>query len=236
MYICNKCHFEFDKPSFLIETHGLSSPPYEKVATCPLCESTSFSKRPVYYCKYCGARLTKSKTDYCDEICKEKNRKLLIKEQNRQKLIYESPVYQLTRETEAYNTTHNTNLSYGQYVTLVKCNLQKEKEKLKNQRLKQKKEYLSSFLLQQTKINRLQTMLDDGTISQEEFDERISACKQKRLEIEEKIEKIENETLREVLTQKYLCGKTLEQIALILNFSKRHTERLHITALGKFEL
>lgn len=73
MYICNKCHFEFVEPVFLSETHNLDSPPYEKVAACPLCESTSFTKQSVYYCKYCGARLSKSKTDYCNDICKEKS-------------------------------------------------------------------------------------------------------------------------------------------------------------------
>lgn len=163
-----------------------------------------------------------------------KKRKLLIKEQNRKKLIYESPLYQLSREADDYNKTHNTKLSYGQYVTLVKYNL--EKESRKNQRIKDKKEFLSSFLLQQAKINRLQSMLEDGTISNSEFEERVLKCEKKRLQIEEKIEKVDNEVLREVLTQKYLCGKTLEQIALILNFSKRHIERLHIAALEKLEL
>lgn len=234
MYICNKCHFEFVEPVFLSERHNLDSPPYEKVAACPLCESTSFIKQQIYYCKYCGARLSKSKTDYCNEICKEKKRKILIKEQNRKKLIYESPLYQLSRETEAYNKAHNTNLSYGQYVTLVKYN--SEKENRKAGQLKEKKEYFSSFLLQQAKITRLQTMLENGTISDKEFKERVLNCQKKRLEIEEKIEKVDNEILREVLTQKYLCGKTLEEIALILNFSKRHTERLHVAALGKLEL
>lgn len=36
-YICFDCGEEFDTPKLYIETHGLDSPPYEKVRGCPVC-------------------------------------------------------------------------------------------------------------------------------------------------------------------------------------------------------
>ena len=55
-------------------------------------------------------------------------------------------------------------------------------------------------------------------------------------EIEQKISNVDDELLCEILYQKYILGKTLEDIAVILNYSKRHIERLHIKALEKFKI
>ncbi len=43
MYKCEDCGREFDEPDIITETHGLSSPPFEKVAVCPYCNSTDYS-------------------------------------------------------------------------------------------------------------------------------------------------------------------------------------------------
>ena len=57
-----------------------------------------------------------------------------------------------------------------------------------------------------------------------------------RNEIEDKINDMDDGLLAEILFQKYILGTTLEGIALILNYSKRHIERLHIKALEKFKI
>lgn len=101
---------------------------------------------------------------------------------------------------------------------------------------KEKKEYLSLYLLQNEKIRRLsETALKnpdrrDGYISQ------IKAAQALRLEIEEKIEAVDGGVLSELLYLKYVCGKTLLQISYELNYSVRQIERLHIKALQKFKM
>ena len=57
-----------------------------------------------------------------------------------------------------------------------------------------------------------------------------------RNEIENKIESVDNGILSEVLFQKYILGRTLEEVSLAINYSKRQTERFHIAALEKFKM
>ncbi len=100
----------------------------------------------------------------------------------------------------------------------------------------EKKKFLSSYLLQQAKINRLYEMLEQVKFCDEFIFKEIENCKRRRSEIEKSIDDVEDERLGEILSQKYLCGKTLEEIALSLNYSKRHVERLHIAALKCLKL
>lgn len=100
----------------------------------------------------------------------------------------------------------------------------------------QKKKYLSQYLLQEAKINRLYEMIRINPAKAEEYEIKISNCKNLREDIEQKISTVDDELLCELLWQKYILGKTLEDIAVILNYSKRHIERLHIKALEKFNL
>ena len=44
MYICNSCKGEFEVAKTVIETHGLDTPPYEKIAVCPYCGTTDFEE------------------------------------------------------------------------------------------------------------------------------------------------------------------------------------------------
>jgi len=101
---------------------------------------------------------------------------------------------------------------------------------------KNKKKYLNSYLLQQAKISRLKEMISINPKMKQEYKRQIATAECLREDIENKISKVEDEILSEILFQKYICGKTLEEISIIINYSKRHTERLHITALEKFEL
>ena len=43
-FFCKGCGRLFDTPIIYEEEHGLDSPPYERVAVCPLCRSDNFLK------------------------------------------------------------------------------------------------------------------------------------------------------------------------------------------------
>lgn len=99
-----------------------------------------------------------------------------------------------------------------------------------------KKQYLSLYLLQESKINRLKQMSLINPEEKQKYQLEITKSLSLRNEIEFKIRSVDNNILSELLFQKYILGKTLEEISYILNYSKRHIERLHIEALKKFEL
>jgi DNA-directed RNA polymerase specialized sigma subunit len=99
-----------------------------------------------------------------------------------------------------------------------------------------KKEYLSSYLLQETKINRLRKMADINPEMQLEYANSLNEALLLRMKIEKQISQVDGNVLSEVLFQKYIFGKTLEDIAAVLNYSTRHIERLHIKALDKFKM
>ncbi len=101
---------------------------------------------------------------------------------------------------------------------------------------KDKKKFLKLYLLQQSKINRLHEMIAHNPSKKDTYLRQIAECEQLRSQIEETIAQIDDDTLKEVLLQKYICGKTLEEISLVLNYSKRHTERLHISALKQLKI
>lgn len=46
MYRCESCGCEFaeDEFDFVIETHGLDTPPYERIAVCPSCGSDNYEE------------------------------------------------------------------------------------------------------------------------------------------------------------------------------------------------
>lgn len=99
----------------------------------------------------------------------------------------------------------------------------------------EKKKVLSRYLLQEAKINRLREMCRINPQSKDIYEKRIKEAQKLRIDIEEKINAVDDPLLCEVLHLKYICGKTLEEIGLILNYSKRHIERLHIKALDRFK-
>lgn len=99
-----------------------------------------------------------------------------------------------------------------------------------------KKKYLNSYLLQQAKIIRLREMISINPDLKEVYNHQILSAQALRDEIEAKINLVDNGVLSELLFQKYICGRTLEEISVIINYSKRHTERLHIIALEKFKM
>lgn len=98
-----------------------------------------------------------------------------------------------------------------------------------------KKQYLQQYLLQQKKINRLYAMLNETTEERPQILLEIKRCEQIRAEIERNINRVSEPLLKEVLFLKYACGKNLLEISYIINYSLRHTERLHKIALSKFK-
>ena len=101
---------------------------------------------------------------------------------------------------------------------------------------KEKKEYLSLYLLQNEKIRRLRETALQNPEGKEKYISQIKAAQTLRREIEDKIEAVDGGVLSELLYLKYVCGKTLMQISYELNYSVRHIERLHIKALQKFKM
>ena len=101
---------------------------------------------------------------------------------------------------------------------------------------KEKKEYLSLYLLQNEKIRRLRETALQNPEEKEKYISQIKAAQTLRRETEDKIEAGDGGVLSELLYLKYVCGKTLMQISYELNYSVRHIERLHIKALQKFKM
>lgn len=96
------------------------------------------------------------------------------------------------------------------------------------------KKYLSLYLLQHTKIKRLEGQIALSPERREEYAALIAKSEGLRAEIEKKIEKTDGGLLSEILYLKYVLGKTLPEISYVINYSQRQTERLHRLALEKF--
>lgn len=102
--------------------------------------------------------------------------------------------------------------------------------------MQKKKQYLKKYIIQEKRIKRLEEMIILNPKKQAVYTDEIAACEALKREIEEKISKVDNDLLREVLFLKYTCGKSLTQVAEMISYSRRHTERLHVSALKSFEL
>jgi hypothetical protein len=56
MFICNECGFVFEEPKEYFETHGLSTPPYERWLVCPNCEDNDIVE--AIECFRCGSLIS----------------------------------------------------------------------------------------------------------------------------------------------------------------------------------
>jgi len=117
MYCCTDCKAAFEYVEIVFETHGLSTPPYERIKRCPFCHGTDLTETDNRHCRFCGSRLTKA-GEYCSEKCKSAGERYFALDARRKKLFQNSPVAQAVREIAAYNKTHGTKYSYGQYFSL----------------------------------------------------------------------------------------------------------------------
>ncbi|MBR0467187.1 MAG: hypothetical protein IJJ40_06860 [Clostridia bacterium] len=98
----------------------------------------------------------------------------------------------------------------------------------------EKKDYLRGYKALVLRIKRLMNMKEINPEKKEKYEEEIKRCKINRDKIENEIEKTDGGILTEILAQKYIVGRSLEEIALIIGYCKRQTERLHLKALDKF--
>lgn len=114
MYCCTDCKKEFEYVEIVFETHGLDTPPYERLRRCPFCHSVNIEECESRHCKFCGSRL-KDNTDYCSARCKKAGEIYYAAQQKRKREFLNSPVADAVREVEEYNKTHGTKYSYGQY-------------------------------------------------------------------------------------------------------------------------
>ncbi len=107
---------------------------------------------------------------------------------------------------------------------------------MKADKNKDKKAYLSQYLAVNTPIKRLCRLAELYPERKAEYENKISELNSLREEIEKKIEEIQKPVLRELLYQKYICGRSLLEASYEINYSKRQTERFHIEALEEFKL
>lgn len=119
MYICHDCQYEFNRPAKTKEKHALSTPPFEVVCVCPRCLSTNYRLAKSDFCRCCGAKLKNGQSDYCSEACKKRGEKLWESELKRKKLLADNPIFEIVRQKDAYNKAHHTNLSYGQFSSML---------------------------------------------------------------------------------------------------------------------
>ena len=97
------------------------------------------------------------------------------------------------------------------------------------------REYLKNYRLLQAKITRLEQLMSECPEKREKYKKELETTILLRDKIEDSIDALDGGILSEILSQKYICGRSLEQIGYLINYSKRQTERLHIKALLQFK-
>ena len=87
------------------------------------------------------------------------------------------------------------------------------------------------------KLNSIASKVENKVIELLALENNIKECKIKKEvaidEISKVIDKVDDETLKKLLKLRYLELKKWEDIAYILNYTKRHTHRKHNEALRK---
>ncbi len=102
--------------------------------------------------------------------------------------------------------------------------------------IEHKKEILELYLIQQIKIHRLREQMKVNPRAVFRYRKKIRQAEQLRRKIEARIDAVDGGVLSEILSQIFLCGRSIEETAIILNYSKRHTERLYVRALEKINI
>ncbi len=98
------------------------------------------------------------------------------------------------------------------------------------------RDYLKNYRLLQAKITRLEQLLCECPEKREKYKKELDSTVLLRDKIEDSIDAVDGGILSEILSQKYICGRSLEQIGYLINYSKRQTERLHIKALLELKI
>ncbi|MBO4693010.1 MAG: hypothetical protein J5659_01260 [Clostridia bacterium] len=98
------------------------------------------------------------------------------------------------------------------------------------------RERLKKYRILISKIARLKNMLKLCPENERRYKCEIKNCIVERDNIENAISRVDGDVMTEILSLKYMCGKTLEEIALDICYSKRQTERLHLKALAAIKI
>ncbi len=117
MYRCTDCGSEFEYVEVVFETHGLSTPPYERIKRCPNCHSRNYEEKRNTHCRFCGSKL-RGEGDYCSVRCEKAGKAYFALQRENRKKFSSSPIAVAVREVTEYNRVHSTKYSYGQYFAL----------------------------------------------------------------------------------------------------------------------
>lgn len=97
--------------------------------------------------------------------------------------------------------------------------------------IERKREHLEMYMVFTIRLHRLYSQRDAHPESEGKYSDMIYDTLLKMGTIEDAVEKIPNLKEREVLANKYLCGKTVNEISTFMNYSRRQTERYLKSAL-----
>ena len=102
--------------------------------------------------------------------------------------------------------------------------------------LNEKIEYLKTYRTSTAKIKRVRQMMEDCPEYRDRYSAMLKSAQNTRIKLEDEIDSVDGGILSEILSQKYICGKSLEEVGYCVNYSKRQVERLHLKALEKFKI
>ena len=117
MYYCKDCGEEFDFVEVVFETHGLDTPPYERIKRCPYCHGSNYEEKKNTHCSFCGSKL-RNAGEYCSRRCEKAGEIYFARQTENRRKFASSPIAAAVREVAEYNRIHKTKYSYGQYFAL----------------------------------------------------------------------------------------------------------------------
>ena len=92
---------------------------------------------------------------------------------------------------------------------------------------------LSDMPKSQSGANRLELAVERIVENADKLEEKIKEMVQAKEEIEQVIDSLEDDTLRQLMKYRYINGMTLDKISFKIHYSYIHTCRLHRIALNK---
>ncbi|MBO7519922.1 MAG: hypothetical protein J6T73_04000 [Clostridia bacterium] len=98
--------------------------------------------------------------------------------------------------------------------------------------IERKRSALKKYRILLSKISRLKNMISLCPENKTKYLSEIKRCISTRDSIESAIDSVDGDILSEILSLKYMCGKSIEEISLDICYSKRQTERMHMKALS----
>ncbi len=99
--------------------------------------------------------------------------------------------------------------------------------------LNTKREYLKKYRVLAARVKRMREMMKLCPENKDRLNSEIKDTIRLRDSIESAVNAIDGGVLTEILSLKYICGKSLEEISYSIGYSRRQTERLHIRALQR---